>query len=65
MKKTFFYISLSISIILFVNIITILTTELDRLTQYGYGYLTGKIILFLIFGAIMLLTRKRKSKTTL
>lgn len=60
MKKVLFYVSLGISIILLINILDILITDLNRLTEYGYGFLIGKIILFLIFGTIMLLTRKLK-----
>lgn len=38
---------------------------MDRLTGYGYGYLTGKIILFLAVMFIGYLTRKQilKKKT--
>ena len=61
MKKILFYISLGVSIILLVNIINILITDLNRLTEYGYGYLVGKVILLVIFGTIMLVTRKYKT----
>ena len=63
MKKILFYISLGISIILLINIINILATDFNRLTEYGYGYLVGKVILFLIFGTIILLTRKHKTES--
>jgi hypothetical protein len=63
MKKILFYISLVISIILLLNIINILATDFNRLTEYGYGYLVGKVILFLIFGTILLLTRKHKTES--
>jgi hypothetical protein len=62
MKKIIFYISLGVSIILLINIINILITDLNRLTEYGYGYLVGKVILLLILGIIMLVTRKHKKK---
>lgn len=62
MKKAFFYISLVISIVLLVNIIKILTTDLNRLTEYGYGYLLGRVILFIIFSTIIYVTRKHKTK---
>ncbi|WP_445956777.1 hypothetical protein [Yeosuana sp.] len=58
MKKTTFYISAIISLILLVNIIQILTTDFERLTEYGFGYLIGKIILFIIFLVITFLTKK-------
>ncbi len=63
MKKWFFYVSLVISIILLINIIEILINDLNRLTEYGYGYLVGKIILLLIFGTITLLTRRHKTES--
>jgi len=58
MKKIIFYISTIISIILLVNIIQILTNDFERLTEYGFGYLIGKIILFVIFLTLLLLTKK-------
>lgn len=61
MKKILFFIALGVSIILLVNILNILITDLNRLTEYGYGYLVGKIILLVIFGISMLVTRKYKT----
>jgi len=58
MKKTIFYISIIISIILLINIVKILNTDFDRLTEYGFGYLSGKIILFIVFALISFITRK-------
>jgi len=58
MKKTTFYLSAIISLILLVNIIQILTDDFERLTKYGFGYLIGKIILFIIFLTLTLLTKK-------
>lgn len=58
MKKIIFYLSLGIAIITLINIINILTTDLKRLTEYGYGYLVGKIILFLVLVGIVILIRK-------
>ena len=63
MKKILFFISLGISIIILINIINILATDLNRLTEYGYGYLVGKVILFLIFVTIIFLTRKHKTQS--
>lgn len=37
--------------------------DLNRLTEYGYGYLVGKVILFVIFSTIMLVTRKHKTES--
>ena len=66
MKKTTFYISAIISLILLINIIQILTTDFERLTEYGFGYLIGKIILFGIFLTLTILTKKhfRKKEDT-
>lgn len=60
MKKIIFYLSIIIAIIILTNIINILTTDLKRLTEYGYGYLVGKIILLIVFVGIIVLTRKHK-----
>ena len=58
MKKAIFYVSIIISLIILVNIIQILATDLERLTEYGYGYLIGKIILFGIFLILTLFSKK-------
>ena len=62
MKKIIFYIALIISLFLLINIVKILITDLDRLTEYGFGYLVGKIILFFVFAAVLLVTRKSITK---
>ncbi len=60
MKKTIFYVSIIISIYLLINVAKILTTDFDRLTEYGFGFLAGKILLLLIFLSIIYFTRKNK-----
>ncbi len=62
MKKTVFYISLVLLIIVLVNIIQILLTDFQRLTEYGFGYLSGKFILFILFAIIVYLTREHNTK---
>ena len=62
MKKLTFYISAIISLILLINIIQIFISDFERLTEYGYGYLIGKIILLTIFSAITFLTKKYVTK---
>lgn len=57
MKKILFYISLILSLFLLINILKIVISDLNRLTEYGYGYLFGKIILFLVFVTITILTK--------
>ena len=49
---------LVILIILLIDIINILISDFGRLTEYRYVYLVGKIILVLIFGTVLILTRK-------
>lgn len=66
MKKTTFYISAIISLLLLVNIMQILTNDFERLTEYGFGYLIGNTILFIIFLVLTFLTKKyimKKVKT--
>ncbi|WP_108170721.1 hypothetical protein [Christiangramia gaetbulicola] len=58
MKKSFFYISLFLSLILGYHIIKILIVDLERLTDYGFGYLTGKVILLMILLTVIFFTRK-------
>jgi len=62
MKKIIFYIALIVCLFLLVNILKILISDLDRLTEYGYGYLVGQIILFFVFAVFALLTRKALNK---
>ena len=62
MKKVIFYIAVIIAVIFLVNVINILVNDLSRLTEYGYGYLAGKIILFFAFGALAYFTRPKKVK---
>lgn len=63
MKKIIFYISFIISVILLINISQILIYDFDKLTQYGFGYLIGKIILLVIFVVLILITKSSISKT--
>jgi len=58
MKKIIFYISFISMLILFVKIIQILTEDFEQLTEYGIGYLIGKIVLFALFSIVVLLTKK-------
>jgi hypothetical protein len=66
MKKILFYISTILCLILIINIFKILINDLERLNKYGFGYLVGKIILFVIFLVLVLLTKKSvlKKKVT-
>ena len=60
MKKLVFYGAVVIAIVLLINVINIMVYDLDRLTEYGYGYLVGKLILFLIAISLAFMTRKHK-----
>lgn len=61
MKKITFYVSLLLAIALLINIAEIIINDVNRLTEYGFGYLIGKSILLLIFLIIIILTRKKRS----
>jgi len=58
MKKILFYTSLIVSVFFLINIISIIYDDFVKLTEYGYGYLTGKIIIFILFVLISYFTRK-------
>jgi len=49
MKKAIFYISIIAALGLVFNILNIILNDMERLTRYGWGYLTGRIILFAVF----------------
>ncbi|MBC2839493.1 hypothetical protein [Robiginitalea sp. SC105] len=59
MKKAIFYASALIAALLLIHIISIVSTDLDRLTEYGYGFLAGKVILLVLFLAIAWFTRNK------
>lgn len=49
LKKLLFYISIIIAVVLLVDIAGIVLFDMDRLTRYGWGYLTGRILLLALF----------------
>ncbi|WP_157962299.1 hypothetical protein [Winogradskyella aurantiaca] len=59
MKKLLFWILAILAVILFFRIASILIFDFQRLTEYGMGYLTGLIILFLLFGCVSWVLGKR------
>jgi hypothetical protein len=63
MRRLLFFLSIGVSIILLIRIIRIVVIDLPRLTEYGYGYLVGKVLLLLIFITIIFLTRKGSVKS--
>ena len=52
MIKLFFGLSSIFSIGLLFKIVKIIVYDLDRLTEYGLGYLSGLSVLFIISSAI-------------
>lgn len=59
MKKLFLVISLLFSVYMLLHVLNIVVYDLDRLTDYGYGYLTGKVVILLLAGTFsFFLTRK-------
>lgn len=52
MKKIVFGLTSILSITLLVKIVRILVNDYSRLTEYGFGYLTGLVILFLVLGGL-------------
>ena len=62
MKKVILYSSLGLGIFIFINIVKIGMVDFDRLTKYGYGYLTGKVILFLVTMGILIKLKTIKSE---
>ncbi|WP_291967968.1 hypothetical protein [Maribacter sp.] len=58
MKKIILYIAAVVSFFMLINIASILISDFSRLTEYGFGYLAGKIILFFFFVAIAFIFRK-------
>ncbi|WP_300024124.1 hypothetical protein [uncultured Maribacter sp.] len=58
MKKIIFYIAAVFAFFMLINVASILISDFSRLTEYGFGYLAGKVILFFIFAAIAFFLRK-------
>jgi len=59
MKRIALIFCIVLSLILFIRIVRILWYDFSRLTDYGFGYLAGSVILFLLFASFSyLLARK-------
>ena len=66
MKKTFFWLLLVTGLIVSFKIGRIFIYDFNRLTEYGFGYLTGLIIIFLLIMTVsILLGNKLYSKNHL
>ncbi len=62
MKKAIHYIAIIASVIFLYNIFQILSLGVSKLSEFGYGALVGKIILFLLTLLIAFKTRTKKAK---
>ena len=62
MKKAIHYIAILASVIFLYNIFQILSLGASNLSEFGYGALVGKVILFLISAFIVYKTRTKKIK---
>lgn len=62
MKKIIFYIAAVFAFFMLINIASILISDFSRLTEYGFGYLAGKVILFILFVTVAILLRKQVFK---
>lgn len=59
MKKIIFFSLIIVTSILGYNIVDIIVSDYNRLTDYGLGYLTGLFVMFLIFLALTNLISKK------
>lgn len=59
MKKALFYFAIIAAVVLMLRIIKILVYDFSRLTNYGFGHLTGLIIWFLIAILIAVFVKRK------
>jgi hypothetical protein len=55
MKKIVFGILVLVSLFFLIRVIKILFFDLSRLTEWGYGYLTGSIFYLAVFSGLSIL----------
>lgn len=60
MRRLFQVIFLLLGVISLLNVIKIICNDFDRLTEFGFGYLFGKIILSIVLFTLAFIIRKRK-----
>ncbi|WP_282075030.1 hypothetical protein [Maribacter aquivivus] len=65
MKKIIFYIAVVMAFFMLVNIASIVISDFSRLTEYGFGYLAGKVVLFVLFVTVAIILRKQVFKSIL
>lgn len=59
MKKIFFFSLIIVTALLGFNVAEIIISDYSRLTDYGFGYLTGLFLLLLIFLALTIIMSKK------
>ena len=65
MKKLLFWLLIAAEVAVLLRIAGILMFDLQRLTKFGFGYLSGLVILFSVLGGFLFLLWKaiyRKKK---
>jgi hypothetical protein len=62
MKKILHYIFILAAFVFLYNIIQILSLGISSLSEFGYGALLGKFILFLICVYLVFITRHKRLK---
>lgn len=69
MKKLLLIVSLFVILYLALHILNIVLYDLERLTDYGFGYLTGKVVALVLVSFLAFLMAKKiyfsKKKNTL
>jgi len=60
MKKAIHYLAIVLSLIWAYKVSSIVIFDFDRLTQYGFGYLFGQVVLLLVFLALAFFTRNKQ-----
>ncbi|MCB9205945.1 MAG: hypothetical protein H6610_08755 [Ignavibacteriales bacterium] len=58
MKKFVLFILIIVTAILGYNVFDIIINDYSRLTEYGFGYLTGLFVMLIIFLALTILLTK-------
>lgn len=61
MRKGIHFVSIGVLVVFICKVCSILMTDFDRLTEYGFGYLIGQIILLVFFAMIVFFSRKKEA----
>jgi membrane protein implicated in regulation of membrane protease activity len=57
--KILFYMCVCLAIYFLAGIVKIIAFDMDRLTQYGWGYFTGQLVLLVLFSAVSFILVKK------